>query len=120
MGAHTVPFKSTQLKGVKAEIASVDQCGAPGQNPTVLFTITENDGTPIPPGSFTVHNSDGSTSSLNVVMSGPTTDYSLPPSSASAPTARRRAATNDSYTFTHAIPADPRAPGRSRSKRAAP
>lgn len=43
--AHTVPEKSKQLKGVKAEIASVTNTG-PGQNPTVLFTLAQNDGRP--------------------------------------------------------------------------
>ena len=43
MGAHTVPFKSTQLKGVNATIVSVSNT-APGQNPTISFTLAQNDG----------------------------------------------------------------------------
>ena len=106
IGAHTVPSKSTQLKGVKAEIASVTNT-APGQNPTVLFTITQNDGTPIPPSAFTVRNSDGSTSSgLNLLMSGPTTDYSIPPQIRERADGATASGANLSYTFTHAIPAD--------------
>jgi OmcA/MtrC family decaheme c-type cytochrome len=104
--AHTVPFKSTQLKGVKAEIVSVTNT-APGQNPTVLFTMTQNDGTPIPPSSFTTNNSDGSTSSgLNVLMSGPTVDYAVPPQIRERADGATASGANNSYTFTHAIPAD--------------
>ncbi len=106
MGAHTVPFKSTQLKGVKAQIASVTNT-APGQNPTVLFTVTQNDGTPIPPSAFTTVNSNGTTSSgLNVVMSGPTTDYSVPPQIRERADGATASGANYSYTFTNAIPAD--------------
>jgi OmcA/MtrC family decaheme c-type cytochrome len=43
-GAHTVPLKSTQLKGLIATIVSVDGA-APGQKPTVTFQLTEKDGT---------------------------------------------------------------------------
>jgi OmcA/MtrC family decaheme c-type cytochrome len=106
MDAHTVPFKSKQLKGVKTQIVSVNNT-APGQTPTVLFTISQNNGTPIPPSAFTVQNADGSTSSgLNVVMSGPTTDYSLPPQIRERADAATASGANYSYTFTHAIPAD--------------
>ena len=80
---------------------------APGQNPTVIFQLTENDGTPIPPSAFTSVNSDGTTSSgLNVIMGGPTTDYAINPQSASAPTARRRAEPTTATRSRHAIPAD--------------
>ena len=73
----------------------------------MLFTLTQNNGTPIPPSAFTVHNADGSTSSgLNVVMSGPTTDYSLPPQIRERADAATASGANYSYTFTHAIPAD--------------
>ncbi len=106
LGAHTVPFKSTQLKGVKAQIASVTNT-APGQNPTVLFTLTQNDGTPIPPSAFTVLNSNGTTSSgLNLVMSGPTTDYSVPPQIRERADGATVSGSNYSYTFKAAIPAD--------------
>ena len=106
IGAHTVPEKSKQLKGVKAEIASVTNT-APGQNPTVLFTLTQNDGTPIPPSAFTTTNSDGSTSSgLNVVMSGPTLDYSIPPQIRERADGATASGASYSYTFTNAIPAD--------------
>jgi OmcA/MtrC family decaheme c-type cytochrome len=106
IGAHTVPFKSTQLKGVKANIVSVTNT-APGQNPTIVFTVTQNDGTPIPPSAFTVHNSDGTTSSgLNVLMSGPTTDYALPPQIRERADGATASGSNYTYTFTNAIPSD--------------
>ncbi len=105
MGAHTVPYKSTQLKGVQTQIVSVTNT-APGQNPTVLFTVTQNDGTPIPPSAFTTPTSTGTSSGLNLVMSGPTTDYSLPPQIRERADAATTSGANLSYTFTHAIPAD--------------
>ena len=106
VGAHTVPFKSAQLKGVKAQIVGVTNT-APGQTPTVLFTLTQNDGTPIAPSAFTVHNSDGTTSSgLNLVMSGPTTDYSVPPQIRERADGATTSGGNYTYTFTHSIPAD--------------
>ena len=75
IGAHTVPYKSTQLKGLNAEIVSVSNA-APGQHPTVTFRITENDGTPVPPAAFTT---DSGGSNLNILMGGPTADYAINP-----------------------------------------
>ena len=105
MDAHTVPYKSKQLKGVNANIVSVTN-SAPGQNPTVVFNISQNDGTPIPPSTFTTTNSDGSTSSgLNVIMSGPTTDYAIPPQIRERADGATVNGTNYSYTFATPIPA---------------
>lgn len=104
MGAHTVPYKSTQLKGVKAQIVSVTNAAA-GQNPTVLFTITQNDGTPIPPSAFAPTTPTGR-ANLNLIMSGPTTDYSLPPQIRERADGATTSASGYVYTFTHAIPAD--------------
>jgi len=97
MGAHTVPSKSTQLKGLNAAIVSVTNA-APGQHPTIQFTITENDGTPVAPSSLG--------SDLDVLMNGPTTDYPTQPVSEEAPSATVGAGGVASYTFTNAIPAD--------------
>lgn len=100
-GAHTVPYRSTQLKGLNSEIVSVTGA-VPGGKPTVVFKITEDDGTPVTPASFTT--STGS-SNLNILMGGPTTDYAVNP-------VRQRAdgatfdGTTATYTFTSAIPAD--------------
>ena len=96
IGAHTVPFKSTQLKGLNATIVSVTNA-APGQMPTIRFQITENDGTVVAPASLG--------SNLNVVMGGPTTDYAINPFRERADGATVSGDTA-SYTFTHAIPAD--------------
>jgi OmcA/MtrC family decaheme c-type cytochrome len=104
LGAHTVPTKSKQLKGVNAHIVSVTKT-APGQTPTVVFNITQNDGTPIPPSAFTTQNSDGTTSSgLNVIMSGPTTDYALPPQIRERADGATASGSNYSYTFMTPIP----------------
>ena len=96
MGAHTVPYKSVQLTGVNATIVSVTKT-APGQNPTIAFTLAQNDGTPINPASFG--------SGINVVMSGPTTDYAINPFREGAKTAAFDGKTA-TYTFTNAIPAN--------------
>ena len=101
MGAHTVPYKSTQLKGLNSEIVSVANA-APGQMATVVFKITEGDGTPVPPASFTT---ESGSSNLNMLMGGPTTDYAINP-------VRERAddasfdGTMATFTFTNPIPAD--------------
>ena len=99
-GAHTVPYNSTQLKGINATIVSVSNT-APGQNPTIQFQLKQNDGTPIGPAYF------GTGRILAVLMGGPTTDYAVNPNNF-----RENAngagfdGTTATYTFTHAIPAD--------------
>src|SRR5262249_28105613 len=88
------------------QIVSVVNTG-PGQNPTVVFSLTQNDGTPIPPSAFTTTNSDGSTSSgLNVIMSGPTLDYAIPPQIREPADGAAAAGGNYSYTFNAAVPTD--------------
>jgi OmcA/MtrC family decaheme c-type cytochrome len=65
-GAHLVPARSTQLAGVNLEIVDVENHQA-GENPTVLFKVTENDGDPIT-----------DLSGFNRVafaLAGPTSDY---------------------------------------------
>lgn len=96
-GAHTVPDKSKQLKGLNAEIVSVDQV-APGKKPVVTFKLTNGDGSILDPKTFG--------SNLNIDLGGPTSDYTL------FPVIRERAdgatfnGTVGVYTFTNAIPAD--------------
>jgi OmcA/MtrC family decaheme c-type cytochrome len=94
IGAHTVPYKSTQLKGLIATIVSVSNAAA-GQKPTVVFRINESDGTPVAPASFG--------SNLNLLMGGPTTDYAINPTRERADGASFDGMTAV-YTFTHAIP----------------
>lgn len=97
MGAHTVPLKSTQLKGLRETILSVANT-APGQNPTVSFQITNGDGSPVDPSTL---------QNAFVVFSGPTTDYATTPFSFFESV---KAATFDghtaAYTTTNPIPAD--------------
>ena len=45
-GAHTVPEKSKQLKGITATITSASNM-TPGKKPTVVFTIKNGDGTAV-------------------------------------------------------------------------
>jgi OmcA/MtrC family decaheme c-type cytochrome len=93
-GAHTVPYKSTQLQGLNAEILSVTDT-APGQHPTVNFKLTNNDGTILPPAPFAAN--------LNVLMGGPTTDYAINPFRERADGATFNGSVA-SYTMTHPVP----------------
>jgi OmcA/MtrC family decaheme c-type cytochrome len=95
-GAHTVPYESTQLKGLNAEIVSVTNT-APGEHPVVKFKLTETDGTVLPPTPFAAN--------LNVLMGGPTTDYAINPYRERADGAAFDG-TTATYTMTNAIPAD--------------
>ena len=70
IGAHTVPAKSVQLKGLNAKIVSVTN-SAPGQNPTIQFQLTQNDGSAVNPSALGTN--------LSVLMGGPTTDYAVDP-----------------------------------------
>ena len=95
-GAHTIPVKSKQLRGVNFEIVSFTNTN-PGQSPTVVFNIKDNAGQPIAPSEMT---------SLAFVLSGPTTDYASPPVTESAIGAKPTGDGNYSYTFQAKIPAD--------------
>jgi OmcA/MtrC family decaheme c-type cytochrome len=64
-GAHTVPTESQALPGVVFNILGVDNA-APGNRPTVRFSVTDKMGLPISPATM---------SSLSIIMAGPTTDY---------------------------------------------
>jgi OmcA/MtrC family decaheme c-type cytochrome len=64
-GAHTIPTKSAQLKGLKIEILSVSGA-VPGGKPTVLFKLNNGDGSLVAPSSL---------NSLNFLFGGPTTEY---------------------------------------------
>jgi OmcA/MtrC family decaheme c-type cytochrome len=97
IGAHTVPDKSKQLKGLKAEIVSVDQA-APGKKPVVTFKLTNGDGTVLDPKTFG--------SNLNIVLGGPTSDYTLFPAFRERADGAAFNGTLGTYTFTAAIPAD--------------
>src|SRR5215471_6181539 len=100
--AHTVPYRSKQVPGLNAQIVSVTNVG-PGKKPTVTFKLTNGDGTVLDPKNF------GNSSSINMLLGGPTTDYGTgqnPPAqpireNASGATFNGSTAT---YTFNGAIP----------------
>jgi len=97
-GAHMVPEKSAQLKGLKATIVSWTDM-TPGKKPTVNFKITNGDGSAV----------DGT--KLNAfapILAGTTTSYTKPYYRESALTKGVFNATTGttSYTFSTALPAD--------------
>src|SRR5450759_4142136 len=71
--AHVVPLHSAQLKGFKASIISVANVG-PGKKPVVTFKLQNGDNTPVDPGFFKV----AANGSLNIILGGPTSDYTNP------------------------------------------
>ena len=96
-GAHTVPYRSKQLKGLNATIVSVTNT-KPGQKPTVVYKLTENDGKVLDPSNF------GTSSSINLLLGGPTTDYAAPPIREKAVGTFANGQTT--YTFTTPIPSN--------------
>jgi len=96
-GAHTVPDKSKQLKGLNAEIVAVDQA-APGRKPVVTFKLTNGDGSVLDPKTFG--------SNLNILLGGPTSDYTLFPAIRERADGATFNGTVATYTFANAIPAD--------------
>ncbi len=69
IGAHTVPYRSTQLLNPKLNVISVTNT-APGQKPIMKFTATDKNGNLIPLTQFT-----GTTGRISVNFAGSTTDY---------------------------------------------
>lgn len=95
-GAHTVPFKSTQLRGLNAKIVSVSNT-APGQKPAVVFQLTQNDSSFVTPSSLG--------SNLNLLMGGPTSDYAIDPIRQRADASSYDAGTGlATFNFSTAIP----------------
>ncbi len=94
IGAHTIPEFSSALPGTVFEITDV-QNGQAGKNPTVTFTVKEKNGTPI---------TDISTMRLQIVMAGPSMDYSSYVSEDVTKAAGSGGTYN--YTFKKAVPAD--------------
>ncbi len=93
-GAHVIPTKSAQLAGLKAQIVSVTGA-APGAKVSVLFKVTNGDGSPVTPSSL---------GTLSILLGGPTSDYTTNfRESAKGATANGDAW---SYTFNTALPAD--------------
>jgi len=96
-GAHTVPAYSKQLKGIKATIVSVSDVAA-GKKPTVVFKLTNTDGSAI----------DGTKlTTFSPIQAGPTGSYSWYKRDNALTTAVFDAtAGTTTYTFIDAIPAD--------------
>ena len=97
-GAHTIPEKSGQLKGLKATIVATSDV-APGKKPTVVFKITNGDGTAV----------DGTKlTTFAPILAGPTTSYTkyFRETAALTKGVYDAAAGTTTYTFTNAIPAD--------------
>ena len=97
--AHTVPYRSRQLKGLNATILAVTNVG-PGKKPVVTLKLTENDGTVLDPKNF------GNSSSINILLGGPTTDYAIDPFRENLATGAVFNGSIATYTFTNAIPAN--------------
>ena len=106
--AHVVPLHSSQLKGLKASITSVDNAG-PGKKITVNFKLQNGDDSFVDPGLF----KNSAYGTLNILLGGPTSDYTNvgmaangQPFREAAQNATYNATTGvASYTFTNAIPA---------------
>jgi OmcA/MtrC family decaheme c-type cytochrome len=96
-GAHTIPSKSKQLKGIVVSIGAVTDL-APGKKPTAVFTLKNNDGTFI----------DGTKlATFSPILAGPTSSYSwYRREDARATGVFNATAGTTTYTFTNAVPAD--------------
>ncbi|HPW56101.1 MAG TPA: OmcA/MtrC family decaheme c-type cytochrome [Thermoanaerobaculaceae bacterium] len=94
-GAHVIPTKSAQLRGLGIEILDVEGA-APGGKITVSFrTYNLDDGSFVPPSTL---------NSCNFLLGGPTADYtSYVRGDARAATVKGETAT---YTFTNVLPTD--------------
>lgn len=100
--AHTVPYRSNQLKGLNAAILSVTNVG-PGKKPTVTFKLTNGDGSIVVPSAI------GASASLSLLLAGPTTDYGTGQTAPAQPISESAtgASFNGSvatYTFSKPIP----------------
>jgi len=96
-GAHVIPEKSKQLKGLNASIVSVKDL-APGKKPTVTFKITNNDGSAVDGGKLT---------SFAPMVGGPTSSYRATiREAAQGKSTFDATAGTTTYTFSGAVPAD--------------
>lgn len=96
-GAHVIPTQSKQLKGIKATVVSATNV-APGKTPTVVYKLTNNDGTAI----------DGSKlATFSPIEAGSTSNYYwYKRDNAVGKATFDAAAGTTTYTFVNAIPAD--------------
>jgi OmcA/MtrC family decaheme c-type cytochrome len=98
-GAHVVPTKSKQLRGLKASIVSVSDM-APGKKPTAVFKFTNGDGTAV----------DGTKlGTFSPILAGPTASYGKPyfrGTDGATKGVFDAANGTTTYTFATALPAD--------------
>ena len=94
-GAHTIPLKSKQLKGLTATVVSVTNM-APGKKPTAVFALKNGDGTFV----------DGTKiGTFSPILAGATSDYTWYKREDGRTTGTFDAtAGTTTYTFTNAIP----------------
>jgi OmcA/MtrC family decaheme c-type cytochrome len=95
-GAHTIPFKSTQLKGLNIELIEITNT-MPGQNPIVRYRVKDNAGNLIAPNTLRA---------ISLVIGGPTTDYTTLIRESGPLTDSVASGDAYIYNFTGAIPAD--------------
>ncbi|HEX6642342.1 MAG TPA: OmcA/MtrC family decaheme c-type cytochrome, partial [Thermoanaerobaculia bacterium] len=96
-GAHTIPLKSKQLKGITASVVSTSNM-APGKKPTAVFALKNADGTFIDATKL---------ATFSPILAGPTSDYSWYRREEGRTTGVYDPTTGTTtYTFTNAIPAD--------------
>jgi OmcA/MtrC family decaheme c-type cytochrome len=96
-GAHVIPQQSKQLLGLKASIVSASNF-APGQKPTVVFRVTNNDGTAVDATKL---------ATFGPKLGGNSASYSKYFSESGVGKTGFDATTgNTTYAFTNAIPAD--------------
>jgi OmcA/MtrC family decaheme c-type cytochrome len=96
-GAHTIPAKSKQLKGLVATVASVSNMTA-GKSPTAVFKLANTDGTAI----------DGTKlATFSPILAGSTTNYTkYYRENAITKGVFNAGAGTTTYTFTAVVPAD--------------
>ncbi|MEK6374902.1 MAG: OmcA/MtrC family decaheme c-type cytochrome [Acidobacteriota bacterium] len=100
-GAHTIPYRSKQLKGITATIVSMSNF-APGKNPTVAFNLRNGDNTAI----------DGTKlQTFSPIFAGPTSSYRTFVSqsglaSGSNPATFNATTGTTTFTFSTPLPSD--------------
>ena len=99
-GAHTVPYKSNQLRNPVWHLLSITDT-APGQKPTVKFQVTDKTGAYMKPSDFASPNGR-----LRLDIAGPNTDYRWYVQETASGAPYDEATHTATYTFTGAIPAD--------------
>ncbi|HEX8029202.1 MAG TPA: OmcA/MtrC family decaheme c-type cytochrome, partial [Vicinamibacterales bacterium] len=96
-GAHTIPLKSKQLKGITATVVSTTNMAA-GKKPTAVFLLKNADGTFIDATKL---------ATFSPILAGSTSDYTWYRREDGRTTGVFDATTGTTtYTFTNAIPAD--------------